>query len=71
MICEGRSEAKAVALSLPVVEQPDRRLSMRSLLVQFNVYCWAGKMLVEEARLRTQERVAGGLADRANVARAI
>jgi trehalose 6-phosphate synthase len=33
--------------------------SMRSLLVQFNVYRWAGTMLVDAARLRNQERVAG------------
>ena len=40
--------------------------SMRSLLVQFNVYRWAGKMLVDAARLRNQDRVAGRLAERAS-----
>ena len=34
-------------------------------LVQFNVYRWAGKMLVDAARLRNQERVTGRLAERA------
>ena len=41
--------------------------SMRSLLVQFNVYRWAGKMLVDAARLRNQERVAERLADRSSI----
>jgi trehalose 6-phosphate synthase len=40
---------------------------MRSVLVQFNVYRWAGKMLVDASRLRNQERVTGRLAERTNV----
>jgi trehalose 6-phosphate synthase len=40
---------------------------MRSLLAQFNVYRWAGKMLVDAARVRSQERVAGRLAERSSV----
>jgi hypothetical protein len=44
---------------------------MRSLLVQFNVHRWAGKMLVDAARLRSQERVAGRLAERASVGSAV
>ena len=39
--------------------------SMRSILLRFNVYRWAGTMLVDAARLRNQERVAGRLAERA------
>jgi trehalose 6-phosphate synthase len=31
---------------------------MRTLLSQFNVYRWAGKMIVDAAHLRSQERVA-------------
>jgi trehalose 6-phosphate synthase len=64
---EGSSAALAAALTMPVDEQQDRMRSMRSLLVQFNVYRWAGKMLVDAARLRNQERVAGRLAERASV----
>ena len=60
---EGCSDALAAALKMPAEEQQDRMRSMRSLLVQFNVYRWAGKMLVDAARLRTQERVAGRLAE--------
>src|SRR5215471_625097 len=54
---EGSSEAIAAALAMPEDEQLDRMRSMRSLLVQFNVYRWAGKMLVDAARLRNQERM--------------
>ena len=61
---EASSEALVTALSMPLEEQQDRMRSMRSLLAQFNVYRWAGKMLVDAARLRSQERVAGRLADR-------
>ena len=61
---EASSEALAVALTMPVEEQQDRMRSMRSLLAQFNVYRWAGKMLVDAARLRNQDRVTGRLATR-------
>ena len=61
---EASGEALAVALTMPVEEQQDRMRSMRSLLAQFNVYRWAGKMLVDAARLRNQDRVSGRLAAR-------
>jgi trehalose 6-phosphate synthase len=61
------SEALATALTMPEDEQRDRMRSMRSILVQFNVYRWAGKMLVDAARLRSQERVAGRIAERSSV----
>ncbi len=61
---EGTSEALATALRMPVEEQQDRMRSMRSLLAQFNVYRWAGKMLVDAARLRNQERVSERLSER-------
>jgi len=60
---EGSSDALASALAMPVEEQADRMRSMRSLLAQFNVYRWAGKMLVDAARLRNQERVSSRLAE--------
>jgi len=63
---EGSSNALAAALTMPVDDQQDRMRSMRSILVQFNVYRWAGKMLVDAARLRNQERVAGRLAEHAS-----
>ena len=55
------SEALAVALSLPIEEQRDRMRSMRAFLAEFNVYRWAGRMLVDAARLRRQERLTGRL----------
>ena len=61
---EASSGALAAALTMPVEEQEDRMRSMRSLLSQFNVYRWAGKMLVDAARLRTHVRFAGRLAER-------
>jgi trehalose-6-phosphate synthase len=68
---EGSSDALAAALMMPAEEQEDRMRSMRSLLVRFNVYRWAGKMLVDAARLRNQERVAGRLAERSSLGTAV
>jgi len=58
---EGSGDAMAAALNMPPEEQADRMRSMRSLLAQFNVHRWAGRMLVDDARLRNRERVAGRL----------
>ncbi len=61
---EAASDAMAMALTMPVQQQQDRIRSMRSVLAHFNVYRWAGKMLVDAARLRDQERVAGQYTER-------
>jgi trehalose 6-phosphate synthase len=58
---EASSQAMARALRMPKQEKADRMRSMRALLGHFNVYRWAGKMLVDAARLRDQERVTGRL----------
>ena len=42
--CRARSSARACA-------------SMRSYVAEFNVYRWAGRMLVDAARLRRRERL--------------
>jgi len=63
---EASSEALAAALSMPPEEQQDRMRSMRLFLAQFNVYRWAGRMLVDAARVRNQDRVAGRLGMRPN-----
>jgi trehalose 6-phosphate synthase len=68
---EASSDALAAALKMPLDEQRDRIQFMRSLLVQFNVYRWAGKMLVDAARVRNQDRLTGRLAERANAGQAI
>jgi len=67
---ESASEAMATALAMPAEEQADRMRSMRSLLAQFNVYRWAGRMLIDAARLRNQERVAGRLAEHSSASAA-
>jgi len=51
------SEALATALQMPAGEQADRMRLMRSLISQFNVYRWAGKMIVDAAYLRNEERI--------------
>ncbi len=68
---ESSADALATALTMPLEEQRDRMMSMRSLLVQFNVYRWAGRMLMDAARLRNQERVAGRLAERSGIGTAV
>jgi trehalose 6-phosphate synthase len=34
--------------------------SMRALLMEFNVYRWAGRMLLDAARMRNRRRLASG-----------
>ena len=53
--------AMAAALQMPRSEQRDRMLSMRQLVSDFNVYRWAGRMLVDAAELRKRERLSGRL----------
>jgi trehalose 6-phosphate synthase len=55
------SEAMATALQMPVTEQTERMRSMRRLVGEFNVYRWAGRMLIEAAELRRRERLSGRL----------
>jgi trehalose 6-phosphate synthase len=55
------SEALAAALRMPAEEQAERMRSMRRLVKEFNVYRWAGRMLVDAAELRRRERLAGRL----------
>ncbi|MEX1243186.1 MAG: trehalose-6-phosphate synthase [Thermoanaerobaculia bacterium] len=57
------SSALAAALTMSPEEQGDRIRSMRAFLAEFNVYRWAGRMLVDAARLRTRDRLTGRLTD--------
>ena len=52
--------ALALALGMPPDEQRSRMRSMRSLVQEFNVYRWAGRMLLDAARVRQRRRVATG-----------
>jgi len=60
---EQASSALATALNMSPDEQRERMRSMRAFLAEFNVYRWAGRMLVEAARLRRRERLTGRLAE--------
>jgi trehalose 6-phosphate synthase len=57
------SSALAAALGMSAEEQGDRMRSMRTFLAEFNVYRWAGRMLVDAARLRSRDRLTGRLTD--------
>lgn len=46
-----------MALTMPKVEQRARMRSMRGLIQEFNVYRWAGRMLMDAARMRQREWV--------------
>jgi trehalose 6-phosphate synthase len=61
---EEASAALATALEMPTREQQERLRAMRSLVRELNVYRWAGRMLVDAARLRQRERLSGRLARR-------
>jgi trehalose 6-phosphate synthase len=54
-----------LALTMPPEEQRARMRSMRNLLQEFNVYRWAGRMLMDAARMRHRHRMLA----RARVAR--
>jgi trehalose 6-phosphate synthase len=54
---EEASAALAAALAMSPEEQRDRMRSMRSFVAEFNVYRWAGRMLVDAARLRRRDRM--------------
>ncbi len=58
------SAALAAALRMPATEQRDRMHAMRAFVAEFNVYRWAGRMLVDAARIRSRDRLTGHLTER-------
>ena len=54
---EQAAAALQLALTMPEQEQRERMRSMRSLVQEFNVYRWAGRMLLDAARMRQRRRV--------------
>ncbi|CAM8664620.1 OtsA Trehalose-6-phosphate synthase [Oxalobacteraceae bacterium] len=54
---EQGAQALYRALTMPAAEQRERMRSMRTLVRDFNVYRWAGLMLLDAARLRRRQRV--------------
>ena len=55
------SDALATALEMSPDEQRERMRSMRTFVAEFNVYRWAGRMLVDAARVRRRFRLRGRL----------
>jgi trehalose 6-phosphate synthase len=49
--------ALQLALTMPPVEQRARMRSMRGIVQEFNVYRWAGRMLMDAARMRQRARI--------------
>lgn len=44
------------ALTMPAAEQQDRMRNMRGILSDYNTYRWAGRMLIDAARVRARNR---------------
>jgi trehalose 6-phosphate synthase len=53
------SDALVAALRMPRSEQRARMASMRRVVAHFNVYRWAGRMLVDAAEVRRRDRLSG------------
>lgn len=53
------ASALHLALEMPLDEQRARLRSMRGWIQEFNVYRWAGRMLIDAARMRQHERLRG------------
>jgi len=58
------AHALHAALAMPASEQRDRMRSMRGLVQEFNIYRWAGRMLIDAARIRQRYRLFGKIQDR-------
>jgi trehalose 6-phosphate synthase len=54
-------EALEQALVMPAAEQRERLRLMRDLVRVRNVYRWAGQMLLDVARLRSQQRIVASM----------
>jgi len=53
------ASALRIGLTMEAREQRDRMRSMRGLIQEFNVYRWAGRMLLDAAVIRRRTRVLG------------
>lgn len=59
--------ALQIALTMPASESRDRMRLMRGLVAEFNVYRWAGRMLLDAAGMRRRGRLLEGKSRRASV----
>lgn len=55
---EQTADALYQALTMPDFEQRERMRSMRSMVGDFNVYRWAGRMLIDASKIRQREKLA-------------
>lgn len=51
------ANALEIALHMPISEQKERMRNMRGLVQEHNVFRWAGKMLIDAARMRQRNRI--------------
>jgi len=61
---EGVADTLRVALMMSPTEQHERMRALRAQVAEFNVYRWAGGMLLDATRLRQRERLQVRLAGR-------
>jgi trehalose 6-phosphate synthase len=57
------ANALAAALAMPGEEQEQRMRALRAMVSEFNVYRWAGRMLLDATRVREHDRLSVRLAD--------
>jgi trehalose 6-phosphate synthase len=50
-------QALAMALSMPIAEQKERMRNLRAQVQENNVFRWAGRMLIDAARMRQRGRI--------------
>jgi trehalose 6-phosphate synthase len=55
--------ALSAALVMPPEEQEQRMRALRAMVSEFNVYRWAGRMLLDATRVREHDRLSVRLAD--------
>jgi len=60
---EQTADALYRALNMPQYEQMERMRSMRSLVKSFNIYRWAGRMLIDAARIRQRQKLTERISD--------
>lgn len=51
------ADAIKLALEMPEAEQKERMKSLKAYVTEFNVYRWAGRMLIDSARMRRREKI--------------
>lgn len=56
------------ALVMPADEQRERMIALRRQVADFNIYRWAGRMLLDAARVRSRARLTGRIAGSASTA---